>query len=63
MQGQPTWKRSRSQMRNRELWKFSQVPEKSLAEGLILTLLEKSEHPEESEKVIESILVQSKVAK
>lgn len=33
-------------MRNRELWKFSQVPEKSLAEGLVLALLESSEHRE-----------------
>lgn len=51
-------------MRNKELWKFSQAPEKSLAEGLLLALLEKSEHPEvESEKVIQNILMQRKVAK
>lgn len=52
-------------MRNRKLWKFSQIPEKSLAEGLVLAILERSKHPgaEESEKVIQNILVQSKVAK
>lgn len=52
-------------MRNRELWKFSQVPEKSLAEDLVLVLLERSEHPEveEAGKVIQKIFVQSKVAK
>lgn len=63
---QPEWKRNQgSQIKNGELWKYSQVPEKSLAEGLGQAPLEGFEHPEveESEKVIQNMLVQNKVAK